>query len=239
MNINLSLVESNARLDERLFLTQREYTIKHENSLFVLESDKTFIILNYSISLCVPYIDKPQSGIVRISVFNHIKERGAFEKKISSTLKKILIKSRCIDQESLCLIFNELCYSIDFSIQILESNGNLFRFCTELLLYSIEKIDIINELSSKYSDLMAKHILADSEIFHNRKILVNYQPKCFYFIQIKDKILVDPTAAEDNLKDAWFLVVMDNKNMLYLEKSGGECNIADIMSVITYCTTKS
>lgn len=124
------------------------------------------------------------------------------DKKLNKILKKIF--KEVIDLESLSIKYNELCYLILLEVRIIESDNFMLKGIVEVI----------------------------NKTFEYLEITCNYKPECNYYIKNNGIVLKDPLYIEEENKEWSIITVKDGRDILYIEKTGCECQFDEILNII-------
>lgn len=86
-----------------------------------------------------PYADKPQEGIVNLSVSLGSRR---FD-RVSNFLHKIYIKQKCVDLESLCVRFGEEAALIQIDVRILSSDGGMYALAVAGVNSALSRLEVL------------------------------------------------------------------------------------------------
>ncbi|KAM0685958.1 hypothetical protein COBT_002824 [Conglomerata obtusa] len=255
MNYTKELLQKNIRTSNRSFTALNPINLHTLSpNTFQVSSPSTSILISAQSTITAPHSDTPHQGIVKIYCNPHLR----MEKMINASLKKIYIKSRCIDLDLLSIEYGVLCHNVIFELRILYSDGCPLRMCVEGLNYAIDNYELdcddatvgkegsnknlkdeiyLNKIEEKLCkdntnvfDTINKSKLNKAE--GKQKVCVNYKPFALYFIYVVNKWLIEPTKDEEEEKEGECIIVIGNGNLVMFEKMGIGQNFFELQELI-------
>lgn len=125
--------------------------------------------------------------------------------KIANLLHRVYIKQKCIDLEKLCVRFGEEVVLIHVDLRFLSCDEGIYALAIAGVNSVLEALDVS----------------------------LNFTPRCFFYCSVDRVIISDPTEYEME-ENEWscFVVVRSRREIILLEKIGGECSIEDSLEVV-------
>jgi exosome complex component RRP45 len=196
-----ALLKTRERFDYRPLDSCRLFEYEELENGYYVRMGMSHMLATYQLCRTRPFPDKPQEGIVTISVYGTNRKCDV----VSNLLRRIYIKNRCIDLESLCIKFNEEVYSLTIDLKILSSDGGLCAIAVGSINLILRKMEIAT----------------------------NFHPRCFLYSSVEGVLVRDPTEAELDESDWTCIVVMRSyREFLYVEKLGRDCSGEELFDVI-------
>ncbi|KAM0677804.1 3'-5'-exoribonuclease [Binucleata daphniae] len=204
MSFTKALLQKNKREDNRSLDELTKFNYEKYDSSFLFSSPNAQILISCHSIITKPNSDNPHQGIVRMYC------KAQQSNKINNLLKKIYIKSRCIDLDMLSIEYGKKCYEVTFEVKVIYSNGFPLNLVVEGLNITIENYKF------------------------ETKVCVNFVPKAYYFVKC-DKWILEPTNEEEDIKEAECVIVTGNNNIILIEKLGSECSANDLFELVNKC----
>ncbi len=220
----VNLLREEKRLDGRKVDELREIKIQQKVSESAdgsarVQLGKTDVICGIKMELDVPYPDSPDEGsistgieLLPLSSPEYSSGPPNIESvEISRVIDRAIREGNCLDFKSLCFKEGEKVWIAFLDLYSLNHDGNLFdagciAAVSALLNTKIPKVEDDKIVRKEYT---------------NEKLKINKIPILLSFAKIENKILLDPTLAEEKASNANFHVSVTEGDLLNaFQKSG-------------------
>ncbi|HDD46133.1 MAG TPA: exosome complex protein Rrp42 [Candidatus Aenigmarchaeota archaeon] len=219
----MDLINKGTRLDNRGLDEYRKITIKSgviaqaEGSSMVSIGD-TKVLVGIKMDVGEPFPDTPNEGILIVNAELYPMASSSFELgppdensiELARIVDRGIREGKAIDMEKLCIEEGEKVWIIFVDIQPINHDGNLIDASAMAAISAL-----LNTKMPKYED--------GSVIYEEKKkkLPVKDIIAMTTFINIGDKVLVDPTIEEENIMDSRVsIATSQNGNICAIQKGG-------------------
>ena len=224
------LIEKEQRQDGRKLLEYRkpikvEYGISPksaEGSARVIIGD-TIVVAGVKLGVGSPFPDTPDEGVLMVGAELIPLASSDFESgppsseaiELSRVVDRAIRESGAIDTSKLCITKGEKVWMVSVDIYPMNDAGNLFDAA------SLAALAALKDAKFPTYDKKAEKVVYEKRT--KTSLPLKQQPLEVTVIKIKDKLLVDPTAAEWKCLDARLTVgIMENGTMCAMQKGGSK-----------------
>jgi exosome complex component RRP42 len=201
---------------------------------------ETEVIAGVKLSLEKPYPDTPAQGNLMINAELTPMSSPQFETgppgeqaiELSRVIDRGIRESKAIDLTKLCVKEGEKVWSVMVDIVTVNDEGNLF---------DAGALAAIAALKSA----VFPHVTEEGSVDYNKKtdkhVPMNQSPIAITVIKVGDRLLLDPSPAEEAALDARLTIALNDASMLCAMQKGGDMplTLEEIGAMVDLATKQS
>ena len=201
----------------------------------------TVVIAGVKLSLEKPYPDTPEEGGIMINaeltpLSSPMYETGPPRMKaieISRVLDRTIREAKAIDFKKLCVVKNELAWFVAIDIVSINDAGNLFDAASLAILAAL------NNTTLRPYDPETKAV--DYKKRTEEKLPLTKSPLAVTVYKVGGKLLVDPTAEEEQCYEARLTIGSDATGIISALQKGGvqPITIDDVSKMVDIALEKA
>ncbi|KAF0341586.1 ribosomal protein S5 domain 2-type protein [Gigaspora margarita] len=187
----------------------------------------TKVLAKVSCEVARPYPDRPNEGILTLNTelspmaFAGLEPGRPSEEEVlvSRILEKAIKINRAVDVEGLCIVANELAWSIHVDVHFLDNDGNIIDAAC------IAAISALSHFRRPDVTVIGEDVTIHPVDQRNPVPLsIHHTPICvtFAFFENGDLWVVDPSLKEEQIRRGDMIIAINNhKEICVLSKAGG------------------
>lgn len=221
------VLSTGKRMDGRAFEDFRELTIKR-NVLFKSEGSaevwlgKTHVMVGVKVGTGTPFEDTPNEGVLMTNaeftpIANAAWEPGPPNEnsiELARVVDRGLRSAEVLDTAALNIISGKLVHIVFVDLYVLNYDGNLIDACSAGAIAAL-----MGAKKPVYKVENGEAKRTEEKV----PLTVRKKPVAVSVLKIGDKLIIDPTADEEDVMDARLTVTSDEEgNVCTMQKSGSE-----------------
>jgi exosome complex component RRP42 len=239
------VLRSGKRMDGRNFEEYREISIKKgvmdkSAGSADVSIGKSRVLVGISVDIGRPFEDTPTKGVLMCNAEFTPIAHPTFEPgppnidsiELARVVDRGLRSAEVIDFKKLCLIEGSDVYMIFVDIYVLSYDGNLFD------------ASALAALGALMTTVKPVHEVKDGKIVITKKkeaLKLQKLPLTVTVTKINENLLVDPSADEEEIKDARLTIALDEKgNICTIQKGGSDgFTLEELKEALNLAQTKN
>lgn len=194
-----SALSSDTRLDLRKMHDFRKLTISYSSNVLSLTLGKTRVIASLSIQIVLPK-SSPNEGYITTSLTCS----SPLTNHIQYIIDSAIIKSQCVDLESLCIVAGEKVWNVNVDLVVLDDVGNIvdaviLAAIAGLVAFKRPETAVIGNRVQVYK-------MEDKPFVH---LSIHHIPVPTTFALFGDLVVVDPSIEESLAADGEMTVLVN------------------------------
>jgi len=219
------LISKGKRLDGRELIEYREIKIERgvigtaEGSAKV-NIGKTEVTVGIKIGIEDPFPDTPEEGVLKVNAELVPLASPTFEPgppdenaiELARVVDRGFRESKAIDLKKLCLVPGKHVLAVYVDIYVLNYDGNLID------------ASALAALSALLDTKVPKYSVKNGEIVRGEgweSLPITNHPIAITFAKLEDKLVVDPSLAEEEVMDARLTITVDDVGRICAMQKGG------------------